>query len=229
MSNTRHRLTGVNGRPITAATEPAEPERERVCPDGGKCHGSTIAAGSTPCWQADPPSCFRVLYAGPFSNVFPGDTWPASIANDPAPVVNIDGVLVPPAFADHNRLEWKALTVDGAQGPIRTTANTGRGWYRCGCGWRSGPLDPANLERRLAIPQGDAWEAWAGHLPAGFLAFREALVVWRDDHPGLTMPPIGWDGVDRYAWRTWGTPRIDDAGKIVVPRKPDDPPAAADG
>lgn len=222
MSNAR-RLTGVNGRPITAAPAVDEPRYPIGCPDGDGCWKAKTDTG--PCGDVCARVEARDLTA---PHVFPFDAWPASIIDDPRPLANIDGVLVPPPFADHNRLEWKALTVDTARGFVNVQAKTGSGWYRCGCGWGSGPLDPSNLGRRAAIPQGDAWVEWTEHLPAGFLAFREALVQWRDDHPGLTMPPIGWDGVDRYAWRTWGTPRIDDAGKIVVPRKPDDPPAAAE-
>lgn len=49
-------------------------EREGRCPDGGYCHGSTVAAGSAPCPEG---SCYRVRHAGPLSGVYPGDRWPA--------------------------------------------------------------------------------------------------------------------------------------------------------
>lgn len=47
--------------------------RSERCPDGGYCHGSALAAGSSPC---PPDGCYRVLHAGPLSGVFPGDRWP---------------------------------------------------------------------------------------------------------------------------------------------------------
>lgn len=47
--------------------------RSGRCPDGGYCHGSTLAAGSEPCEDG---ACFRVLSAGPLSGVYPGDRWP---------------------------------------------------------------------------------------------------------------------------------------------------------
>lgn len=45
------------------------------CADGGRCHH-----------QCRPGPCFRVMSAGPLSNVFPGDTWPE-------PVVQAERVL----------------------------------------------------------------------------------------------------------------------------------------
>lgn len=50
--------------------------RSGRCPDGGYCHGQTLAAGSEPCPEG---SCFRVRNAGPLSGVFPGDRWPDDV------------------------------------------------------------------------------------------------------------------------------------------------------
>ena len=45
-----------------------------ACPDGGACHHGCDA------------ECFRVLYCGPLSDVFPSDEWPSAIVADPRPV-----------------------------------------------------------------------------------------------------------------------------------------------
>lgn len=50
--------------------------REGRCPDGGYCHGSTLAAGSSPC---EPGHCYRVRTSGPLSGVFPGNRWPPEV------------------------------------------------------------------------------------------------------------------------------------------------------
>ena len=54
--------------------------RDSRCPDGGYCHGSTLAAGSEPC---PPGRCLRVRTSGPLSGVFPGDVWPEELAGQP--------------------------------------------------------------------------------------------------------------------------------------------------
>lgn len=55
-------------------------DRAGRCPDGGYCHGRTLAAGSPPC---DPEACFRVAHAGPLSGVYPGDRWPDTLTRTP--------------------------------------------------------------------------------------------------------------------------------------------------
>jgi hypothetical protein len=75
------------------------------CPDKGACHHSCPLAGP----------CFRVLYAGPLSGVFPGNEWPAEVRAaaglPPRPepsaaagveVPGVTGVVLPkPATAGH--------------------------------------------------------------------------------------------------------------------------------
>lgn len=63
-------------------------ERKGRCPDGGYCHGSSLAAGPEPC---SPGRCLRVITSGPLSNVFPGDRWPEDmvLAACLPPAVNV--------------------------------------------------------------------------------------------------------------------------------------------
>jgi hypothetical protein len=189
---------------MTSVTTPA-------CPDAGACtHGCST-------------KCFRVETCEPLSDVFDGDQWPAWAVADPTPLAIVDGVVVPPGFVEHNGLTWVAALEDVTPPQtfaIRATAAVG-GWYRCSCGWSSGPLNPNDLSQRLPIPRGEAWVAWARHLPPGFLAFRDALVLFRDDtrNPAAS-PPTGWDSWARYSWRNW-TVTVADDGKITVERDTD--------
>lgn len=50
--------------------------RSGRCPDGGYCHGSSLAAGSPPCREG---ACLRVRTSGPLSGVYPGDRWPDEV------------------------------------------------------------------------------------------------------------------------------------------------------
>ena len=50
--------------------------RDGRCPDGGYCHGRSLAVGSEPCPDG---SCLRVRTSGPLSGRFPGNVWPAEV------------------------------------------------------------------------------------------------------------------------------------------------------
>lgn len=60
-----------------AATREADAqERDGRCPDGGYCHGSSLAVGTPVCPEG---TCLRVITSRPFTGKFPGDRWPADV------------------------------------------------------------------------------------------------------------------------------------------------------
>jgi hypothetical protein len=82
--------------------------REGRCPDGGYCHGRTLAAGSAPCPEG---TCLRVRTSGPLSGVFPGDRWPTSVVRADAVVEGREQALRP----------FRDLFAGGPDTPCRTT------------------------------------------------------------------------------------------------------------
>lgn len=103
----------------------ADDPRSGRCPDGGYCHGSTLA-DREPCPEG---TCYRVRFAAPLSAArYPGDRWPDE-------VLRANGMAAPERPA-HERLlimgEWLAEDVG------RHTCGTGPdghyGAHEPGCG-----------------------------------------------------------------------------------------------
>lgn len=62
--------------PDSPKSQAGQAARRGRCPDGGYCHGSSLAAGSPPCRY---DACWRVQTSSPLSGVYPGDQWPAEV------------------------------------------------------------------------------------------------------------------------------------------------------
>lgn len=58
---------------------------ELRCPDGGKCHHECLSYGTH---HDGTYTCWRVINAGPLSNVFPNDEWPDGKAAAPSLVAD---------------------------------------------------------------------------------------------------------------------------------------------